>query len=63
VSTSFTVAARHDPIPPQWRQATFEIVMARPAAVVHMQRRLAAGNGDLPDRHAHALRPLDVDLA
>src|SRR5690606_33531837 len=51
------VAAPEDPVEAQLRQTAPRVVALWTARVVHAQRRLAAGQRDLPHRHADAMRP------
>src|SRR5690606_2591171 len=57
------VAAPEDPVEAQLRQTAPRAVALWTARVVHAQRRLAAGQRDLPHRHADAMRPFHVHLA
>jgi hypothetical protein len=56
-------AAFRDPPAPQLRQPLAHVHTQRAAGVVHPQRRLAAGEGDLAHRNTDAVPPLDVHLA
>ncbi len=58
----FDIAARQDPIAPQGRQPACEIADKRTTRVVHAHRRLAGRQRNLTHRHAHIVRPINMNF-